>query len=89
MINIRLPEGRDPGDLHLAVCRPIEVTPRPVTPIESHLRGSPEQLVEALNAYRAIGVEHLALQFMAPRWPERVEQIARFAAEVMPHVRGA
>ena len=46
---------------------------------ERFLRGTPEQLVEALRAYQAIGVSHLALQFMAPRWPERVEQIARFA----------
>jgi probable F420-dependent oxidoreductase len=80
-------EGRDADALRLAVCRPIEVTPEPVTQDESHLRGSPDQLVEALDGYRAIGVEHLALQFMAPRWPERVEQIARFAAEVMPHIR--
>ncbi len=80
--------GREPQALQLAVCRPIEVTPEPVPQDEAKLRGSPEQLVEALDAYRAIGVEHLALQFMAPRWPERVEQIARFAAEVMPHVRG-
>jgi hypothetical protein len=51
------------------------------------LRGSPEQLVEALQAYRDSGVAHLALQFMVPRWPDRVEQIARFAAEVLPHVK--
>ena len=54
---------------------------------ESYLRGNPEQLVEALNVYRQIGVDHLALQFMVPRWPERVEQIERFAREVMPYLR--
>jgi hypothetical protein len=27
------------------------------------------------------------LQFMVPRWPDRVEQIAHFAREVMPHLR--
>jgi hypothetical protein len=37
--------------------------------------------------YRQIGVDHLALQFMVPRWPERMEQIERFAREVMPHLR--
>ena len=52
---------------------------------ESRLRGNPEQLVEELRTYRKIGVDHLALQFMVPRWPERVEQIERFAREVMPH----
>ena len=54
---------------------------------ESLLRGNPEQLVEALRKYCEIGVDHLALQFMAPRWPERVEQIERFAQAVMPQLR--
>jgi probable F420-dependent oxidoreductase len=81
--------GRDSEALRLAVCQPIEVTTAPVPQDERHLRGTPEQLVEALDAYRAIGVHHLALQFMTPRWPDRMEQIARFAAEVLPHVRGA
>ena len=71
----------------LTCCRPIELTSEPVQQDERHLRGSPEQLVEALRAYHDIGVAHLALQFMVPRWPDRLEQIARFAQEVMPHVR--
>jgi hypothetical protein len=48
------------------------------------LRGSAEQLVEALDGYRRIGVQHLALQFMVPYWPERQEQIERFGRDVMP-----
>lgn len=79
--------GRDPNQMQLACCRPIELTRAPEPQDERRLRGSPEQLVEALQAYRAIGVAHLALQFMAPRWPDRVEQIERFAREVMPHLR--
>jgi probable F420-dependent oxidoreductase len=79
--------GRDPSAIQLACCRPIEVTRDPAPQDERHLRGTPQQLVEALQAYRAIGVSHLALQFMVPRWPGRVEQIERFASEVMPHVR--
>ncbi len=81
-------QGRDPRQVLLTCCRPVEVTPGPVPQDERILRGSPEQLVEALRAYQAIGVSHLALQFMVPRWPERVEQIQRFAQEVMPHLRG-
>jgi probable F420-dependent oxidoreductase len=80
--------GRDPDEIQLTCCRPIEVTPAPVPQDDQHLRGSPQQLVEALQAYQRIGVAHLAMQFMAPRWPEREEQISRFAAEVLPHVRG-
>jgi probable F420-dependent oxidoreductase len=79
--------GREPEQVLLTCCRPIEVTPAPVAQDECFLRGSPEQLVEALRAYQAIGVSHLALQFMVTRWPERVAQIERFAQEVMPHLR--
>jgi probable F420-dependent oxidoreductase len=67
--------------------RPIELTQQPVPQDERYLRGTSAQLVEALRTYRDIGVEHIALQFMSPRWPDRMEQIERFANEVMPHVR--
>jgi probable F420-dependent oxidoreductase len=80
--------GRDAEQVRLTCCRPIEVTRGPVQQDAQHLRGNPEQLVEALKAYRQIGVEHLALQFMAPRWPDRMEQIECFAGEVMPLLRG-
>lgn len=79
--------GRNADAVKLACCRPIEVTREPVAQDERVLRGAPEQLVEALAAYKAIGVEHLALQFMVPRWPDRVEQIERFASEVVPQLR--
>jgi probable F420-dependent oxidoreductase len=78
---------RDPTQIQFTCCRPIEVTKQPVPQDESHLRGTPEQLVEALRVYREIGVDHIALQFTVPRWPDRVEQIQRFAQEVMPHLR--
>jgi hypothetical protein len=32
-------------------------------------------------------VEHIALQFMVPHWPERQAQIERFAREVMPEFK--
>ncbi len=79
--------GRDPGAIQLTCCRPIEVTAEPVAQDAEVLRGSPEQLVEALHGYRDAGVAHLALQFMVPRWPDRVEQIARFASEVLPQFK--
>ena len=80
--------GRDPDEVKFTCCYQIEVTHDPLPQDEIHLRGTPEQLVEALQVYREIGVEHLALQFMVPRWPDRVEQIERFAREVMPHFQG-
>jgi hypothetical protein len=47
----------------------------------------PEQLIVALRAYERIGVEHMALQFMAPRWSERRKQIERVAGGVMLALR--
>ena len=76
--------GRDPSSVSLAVCRSVELTPSPVAQEPDRLRGSAEQLAESLRAHAAAGVAHLALQFTAPRWPDRAAQIERFAAEVMP-----
>jgi probable F420-dependent oxidoreductase len=76
--------GRDPASIRLTCCRPVVVTDEPVAQEEDRLAGTPDQLVESLRAFQAIGVEHLALQFMAGRYPDRVQQIERFAAEVMP-----
>ena len=78
--------GRDAGRISLNCCLPIVITEQPVPQQEDQLKGTPEQLVEALQAYREIGVEHLALQFMVPRYPDRVEQVERFAQEVMPNL---
>jgi hypothetical protein len=80
--------GRDADQIRLACCLPIELTRDPVPQEEGRLIGNTEQLTEALVAYRKIGVECLSLQFMVPRWPERMEQIERFAREVMPALRG-
>lgn len=76
--------GRDPEQIHLACCLPIELSQDPRAQDESQLAGSPDQLVVALRAYQRIGVEHIALQFMVPSWPARLEQIERFAREVIP-----
>ena len=80
---------RDPNAIRLSCCLPIEVTRQPVSQEEDRLMGTPEQLLTALRRFQEIGVEHLALQFMVPRWPERIEQIERFAREAMPALRGA
>jgi alkanesulfonate monooxygenase SsuD/methylene tetrahydromethanopterin reductase-like flavin-dependent oxidoreductase (luciferase family) len=76
--------GRDPERIRLNCCLPIELSREPLPHEEDRLRGSPEQIAAALRGYAKIGVEHVALQFMVPHWPERVEQIERFAREVLP-----
>lgn len=81
--------GRDAERVSLACCLPIELGERPVPQEEDQLAGTPEQLVEALARFKAVGVTHLALQFMVPHWPERLAQIERFSREVMPALRTA
>ncbi len=78
---------RDPERISLTCCLPIELTQEPVPQEADRLRGSPEQLVVALRGFAKIGVRHIALQFMVPHWPERQEQIERFAQEVLPAFR--
>ncbi|MDA2934035.1 TIGR03619 family F420-dependent LLM class oxidoreductase [Acidobacteria bacterium AH-259-D05] len=79
-------EGRNPDEVRLTCCRPVELTQDPVPQEEDRLKGTSEQLLEALKSYQNIGVDHLVLQFMVPRWPDRQEQIERFAQEVMPEL---
>ena len=76
--------GRDADQIRFACCPPIEVSAKPVSQEEDRLRGMPQQLGEALARYQKIGVDHIALQFMVPHYPERMEQIERFAREVLP-----
>jgi hypothetical protein len=47
------------------------------------LRGTPEQVGEALARFRDIGVQHLGLQFLVGRYPERVEQMRRLSEAII------
>jgi probable F420-dependent oxidoreductase len=76
--------GRQPDVVSLNCCLPVEVTDEPVAQEPDALKGTPEQLADALARFEAAGVETVALQFMAPRYPERLEQIERFATEALP-----
>ena len=76
--------GRDPRQVHLTCCLPVEVTPEPVAQQPDRLRGSPEQLAEAVARFERVGVEHLALQFMVPHYGQRLAQMERFAKRVIP-----
>lgn len=78
---------RDPECVALTCCLPVEITPEPVPQEADRLRGSTAQVAAALRAFAAIGVRHIALQFMVPHWPARQEQIERFASDVLPALR--
>jgi alkanesulfonate monooxygenase SsuD/methylene tetrahydromethanopterin reductase-like flavin-dependent oxidoreductase (luciferase family) len=80
--------GRDPAEIALNLNLPIWVTDERVPPEEGVLRGTPEQLAAAIEAFRDLGVQHMALQFMVPHYPERLVQIERFATSVLPRFAG-
>jgi probable F420-dependent oxidoreductase len=80
--------GRDPSEIELNLNLPIWVTEEPVAQEGDHLRGTPEQLEAAIEPFRELGVRHLALQFMVPRYPDRLVQIERFATTVLPRLSG-
>ena len=78
--------GRE-GQVDLCCCRPVEITKDPVEQQDDVFEGTPEQLIESINKFKAIGVKHIALQFMKGRWPERREKIEWFAKDVLPHIK--
>ena len=79
--------GRKPEDVQLACCLPIEITANAGAPIENYLKGSIDQVTERLMEFMDVGVVHIGLQFMIPHYPERQEQIERFAREALPTLK--
>jgi probable F420-dependent oxidoreductase len=76
--------GRDADEVALHCCLPVEVTDSPV-PIEAdRLRGTPEQVTEGIAAFEAIGVGHMALQFLVGRYPERLAQMEQLMPVLVP-----
>jgi probable F420-dependent oxidoreductase len=71
--------GREPDQVSLNCCLSVEVTDTPVHQEPDRLRGTPEQVAEALESFAAIGVQHVALQFLVGRYPERLAQMERLA----------
>lgn len=79
--------GRDPAAVELACCLPLELTAADGPPIDDYLKGSVRQVSERLNQFIDIGVTHIGLQFMIPHYPERRQQIERFAGEALPALK--
>ena len=78
--------GRDPAEIALNCCLSLEITDEPVEQEADVLRGTPEQVSERLAKFQEVGVEHVALQFLVGRYPERLEQMQRFSEEVLTQV---
>jgi probable F420-dependent oxidoreductase len=79
--------GRDPDRMTFACCLPIELTTDAVRQDEDYLKGNIPQVTEAIQKFIAVGVTHIGLQFMVPHYPERREQIERFAREALPALK--
>jgi probable F420-dependent oxidoreductase len=79
--------GRNPDEIKLACCLPVELTPSDDPQITDYLKGSVGQVTERLKQFIAVGVTHIGLQFMIPHYPERQEQIERFAKEALPALK--
>jgi len=82
-----LKAGRDPDRLTLACCLPIELVSHDCPQEEDYLKGTIDQVTDAVKKFKDIGVAHLGLQFMVPHYPERQGQIERFAREALPILR--
>jgi probable F420-dependent oxidoreductase len=80
--------GRNPDQITFACCLPVELTPQDIPQEEDYLKGSMEQVTDAVKKFQRVGVTHMGLQFMIPHYPERQEQIERFAKEALPRLRG-
>ena len=79
--------GRNPNDVDLACCLPIELTPQDVPQEQDYLKGSIKQVTDAIRRFLDVGVTHIGLQFMIPHYPERQQQIERFAKEALPALK--
>ena len=67
----------DGREVALNCCLSVEVTDEPVAQEPDRLRGTPEQVVGALARFEDVGVQHVALQFLVGRYPERLVQMER------------
>jgi probable F420-dependent oxidoreductase len=79
--------GRNPAEIDFACCLPIELTPNDVAQDEDYLKGSIPQVTAAIQKFIDVGVIHIGLQFMIPHYPERQQQIERFAQDVLPALK--
>jgi probable F420-dependent oxidoreductase len=75
--------GRDPDEIELNCCLSVEVTDGAVEQEPDRLRGTPEQVADALDLFAGVGVRHVALQFLVGRYPERLAQMERLMALIV------
>lgn len=81
--------GRDPDTMRRSVQALVFMgDPDPEAPAARTVSGNPQQLVDQLNRYVEMGVHEFAIldDPLGDTPSERMDNLARFHAEVMPHV---
>ncbi|MBI4081494.1 MAG: TIGR03619 family F420-dependent LLM class oxidoreductase [Candidatus Lambdaproteobacteria bacterium] len=78
--------GRDPATLEIALRSTVRVTDAGTAP-RAALEGPAAHVIESIAAYKAGGLTALAFSPKAETFEGVVEQMERFAGEVMPHCR--
>ena len=82
MLRAATEAGRDRTALSLNCCLSVEVTAHAVEQEPDMLRGDVDQVVDAIGRFEDVGVEHLALQFIVGRYPERLRQMEALMPEL-------
>jgi len=77
--------GRDPAAITISFKAPVKFEDNPGT-TRPLLSGSPQHLIEDLNAYVSAGVQHFVLDFSVATVPEMRDVLERLAADVVSKV---
>ena len=79
-------EGRDYADITIAFVARLHETPQPVIAADRMpFSGSAKQLIDAVEAYRKLGVSHLSLDVRDATLGQTLDRMDWFAREVRPH----
>ena len=70
--------------MRLNCCLSVEITEQAVPQEPDVLaRQARSRWPRRIQRFRDVGVEHLGLQFLVGRYPERLEQMERFSQDVL------
>jgi hypothetical protein len=75
---------RKAATFDVVVPAPFELTPNAIDGERTAFTGSPEQVIEDVEAYRAAGVTGLTAGFRSQSLTEQLEKMAHFAETIVP-----
>jgi len=80
--------GRDFAALTLSFVGRIDLRDGPIDGARKPFAGSKQQIVDDVEAYRRLGVSEIIFDFRAPSLSDTLARMDRFAADLMPLMRG-